>query len=334
MTAKIQLLPSGHTFMAQPQETLLEAALRAGLAPNYSCSNGSCGECRARIVSGRLAETRFHDYVFSEPDKAQGCFLMCSATAAEDMVIEATEAGNAADIPHQQVTTRVNKLERLGEDFLVLHLRTPRNQTLRFLAGQHVGMEIPGLPPRNKSIASCPCNAMQLQFHIRRTPGDAFADYIFTQLRPNMPVTLTGPYGTFTLDETAARPLILFAYETGFAPIKSVIEHAISLEYPPPIHLYWVVRRRGDHYLENYCRSWVDALDNFTFTPLIGADDADAAPRNFQLGAQRIVADHPDLSGFDVYVNGPESAMPTATELLLKHSLDETRLRIDYLQRF
>ena len=336
MTAKIHLLPSDHEFPAEPHETLLEAALRAGLAPSYSCSNGSCGQCRARLVSGRLSETRFHDYVISEQDKTQNTFLMCSACAAEDLVIEASEAGGADDIPHQQVVTRVNKIERLGDDLLVLHLRTPRNQTLRFLAGQHVIMELPGLAPRNKSIASCPCNAMHLQFHIRRVPGDPFADYIFNQLRLNQPVTLSGPYGSFTLDEQAGRPLILLAYETGFAPIKSLIEHAFALEFPQAMHLYWVVRRAGEHYLENYCRSWSDALDDFTYTPLTG--DGDGAPssteQDFLLGGQRIVKDCPDLAGYDVYVNGPESLMEQTRELLLAHGLPETRLFIDYLQRF
>lgn len=339
MTAKIRILPSDHEFVAEPRETLLEAALRAGLAPNYSCSNGSCGQCKARLVSGRLASQDFHDYVFSEAEKSQGSFLMCRATATQDIVIEATEAGGVGDIPFQQVTTRVNKLERIGEDFLVLHVRTPRNQTLRFLAGQHVSMAVPGLAPRNKSIASCPCNAMHLQFHIRRMPDDPFADYLFTQLRPMMPITLAGPFGNFTLDDAEARPLILLAYETGFAPIKSLIEHAISLDYPQPIHLYWVVRRAGDHYLENYCRSWTDALDNFTFTPLVGTDHDNnvrsaTAQANFLLGAQRIVADHPNLKDFTVYINGPESALPDTNVLLLAHGLPQARLHIDFMQRF
>ncbi len=338
MTANIHLLPSDHKFPAEPQETLLEAALRAGLAPNYSCSNGSCGQCRARLVSGSIGATRFHDYVISEHDKAQGIILMCSVCAVGDLVIEASEAENSEDIPLQQVTTRVNKIERLSEDLLVLHLRTPRNQTLRFLAGQHVSMELPGLAPRNKSIASCPCNAMHLQFHIRRVPGDPFADYIFDQLHLNQPVALSGPYGSFTLDEQAGRPLILLAYETGFAPIKSLIEHAIALEFPQPMHLYWVVRQAGEHYLENYCRSWTDALDTFTYTPVTGAGTGASSSTNteydFLLGGQRIVQDCPDLVGYDVYVNGPEALMGQTRDLLLAHGLPEERLFIDYLQRF
>jgi len=71
---QIHLLPSDHEFPAESHETLLEAALRAGLAPNYSCSNGSCGQCRARVVSGRLGETRFHDYVINEQTKPRAHF--------------------------------------------------------------------------------------------------------------------------------------------------------------------------------------------------------------------------------------------------------------------
>lgn len=126
-------------------------------------------------------------------------------------------------------------MERVQDDTLILHLRTPRAQTLRFLAGQHLSLAIAGLPPRSKSIASCPCNAMHLQFHIRRVPGDPFSEYVFTQLKISQTVTVEGPWGNFSLDESSKRPIIFVAYETGFASIKSIIEHAIALELEQPL---------------------------------------------------------------------------------------------------
>jgi CDP-4-dehydro-6-deoxyglucose reductase len=338
MTAHIELLPSGHHFTAESQETILEAALRAGLSPSYSCGSGSCGECRARLIEGRLGETQHCEYRFSEAERAQGYFLMCGACAdGGDLVIEADEAGSADDIPHQKVTTRVHKLERLGDDVMVMHLRTPRSETLRFLAGQYVTLRI-GDQVRNKSVASCPCNAMNLQFHFRRAAGDAFSDHIFGSLKAMTPVEIEGPGGSFTLDETSGRPAILLAYDTGFAPIKSLVEHAIALEYAQPLQLYWVVGREGDHYLNNYCRSWVDALDSFTYTPIVGGfpptdGGQDAAGYNLLIGAERIVADHPSLAGFNVYVNGPDHIMADTRALLLAHGLPEAQLRIDHLPR-
>jgi len=338
MIANIRILPSGREFCAGPHETILDAALRAGIPLTYSCNNGSCGECRARLVNGSIGETRYHDYRFSEAEQAAGYFLTCRSSAADDLEIEAGEAGGVEDIPIQRITAQVYKLEHPHPDVMVVHLRTPRSKTLRFLAGQHVMLEIEGLPPRNKSIASCPCMAMNLQFHIRRAPGDPFSEYCFSALKVGQQVTVTGPTGAFTFDDEANRPVIFLAYDTGFAPIKSLIEHAISLDFSLPMHLYWVAPNAANHYLDNYCRSWLDAFSNFSFTPLVGDEAGDdslpVVDHNLLLGARRIIADYPDLAPFEVYVNGPESAMSQTRSLLLEHGLPESRLHIDSYLRF
>ena len=96
------------------------------------------------------------------------------------------------------------------------------------------------------------------------------------RLQTKHQVMLSGPDGDFVLDTTSQRPLIFIAYETGFAPLKSLIEHAISLELTQPIHLYWAARHTDGHYLENHCRSWQDALDNFRYTAIVADGGIDA----------------------------------------------------------
>lgn len=342
MTFRVQLQPSGRFFSAEKNETLLEGALRSGIALKYSCNTGTCGECAARIAAGEVREIQHHDFSFSAVQKAQGYALLCSCAATSDVVIEVHEGG-AADIPLQQISTRVERLERMREDTMILHLRTPRSQTLRFLAGQHVSLAIAGLETRSKSLASCPCNAMNLQFHIRRMPGDIFSEYVFTQLKPAQTVIIEGPRGDFFLDETSNRPIIFIAYETGFAPVKSIIEHAFALEVEQPIHLFWMARQPDGHYLQNLCRSWLDALDNFKYTALFGDAGADRwnaagdAERDVYdmgtLGAA-IIADYPDLAGFDVYLTAPEAGVDRIVQILRQHGLPQGQLHLDTLERF
>jgi ferredoxin len=136
MSAHVTLHPSRHEFFAEGADTLLEAALKAGLAVNYGCSNGNCGLCKARVVSGQVKKVRPHDYVLSEAEKNQGYTLLCSHAAVGDLVLEALETGSAGDIPQQQIVARIKANEALGEDVRLLHLQTPRNNRLRFLAGQ------------------------------------------------------------------------------------------------------------------------------------------------------------------------------------------------------
>ncbi|MFZ5621888.1 MAG: 2Fe-2S iron-sulfur cluster-binding protein [Pseudomonadota bacterium] len=338
MTAKVKLLPSGHEFSVEPGENLLDAALRAGLSIRYSCNSGSCGECRARLVSGELGDALHHDYAFNERERADGQFLMCRTSAASDLVIEAVEARGAADVPVQTLTTQVNKLVRLSEDVMELHLRTPRSQTLWFLAGQHVRLNIPGIAPRHKSIASCPCNGMVLQFHVRRRPGDPFSDHVFTRMKVRDTIGVEGPFGSFVLNEESTRPLIFIAFETGFAPIKSLIEHAISLEMRQPMRLYWITAGVRGHYLENHCRAWQDALDDFGFVPIGGSDAPGGRGTGAELAMERAVTrlltDYPDLAGHDVYANGPEVLFAGLSAALIARGLPPDRLFVDQVQRF
>lgn len=345
MTFRIQLQPSGRAFAAEKNETLLEAALRSGIALKYSCSTGACGECAGRIDSGEVRETQHHDFKFSDAQKAAGYALLCSCAAASDMVIEVSEVGGVEEIPVQQIQTKVERLERVQDDTMILHLRTPRSQTLRFLAGQHVSLVIEGLPARNKSLGSCPCNAMNLQFHIRHVPGDAYSDYVFNQLKPGQSVMIKGPWGSFSLDEASKRHIIFIAYESGFAPVKSITEHTFALEAEQPIHLYWMVRQPGGHYLQNLCRSWLDALDNFKYTPLFAesraegmsweaASEPERDVRDMETLGAAIVADYPDLSGFDVYLTAPESGKDKIVQILQQHGLPRGQLHLDLMQRF
>lgn len=336
MTVKVEVQPSGHEFPVESGENLLDAALRAGMAIRYSCSSGSCGDCRARLVSGELGAVQHHDYVFSEQERADGQFLLCRATAASDLVIEAVEARAPADVPVQTLSTRVNKLLRLSEDVMELDLRTPRSHTLWFLAGQHVRLNIPGIALSERSVASCPCNGLILQFHVSRRPGDPFAEHVFTHMKVHDTVDIEGPFGEFVLDEESERPLIFIAFETGFAPIKSLIEHAISLEMRQPMWLYWITGGTHGHYLKNQCRAWQDALDDFVFVPIGGSDDpGDRAARvglAVERAIARVLADHPDLGDCDVYANGPDVLYTGLAAALRAGGQPPGRLFLDQVQ--
>ncbi len=295
MSARVTVQPSGHEFYVEGNDTILEAALRAGISLNYGCSNGNCGECRARLVSGQIIKVHPHDYLLKEADKANGAFLMCSYTAISDVVIESSVAG-ALDIPQQVIPTKVKAVERINDKVAALHLTTPRSQRLRFLAGQHVTLDAGGVTGEYY-LASCPCEDRHLELHVRRD-NRPFARKVFDDLGKEAPVTVSGPQGEFVIRMESSRPVLFVAWEDGFAPVKSLVQHAMSLELAESMHLYWAADGTG-HYQDNLCRSWADALDNMTYVPLSVADGPAAVTR-------AILDRHPDLSGFDLYATGPE----------------------------
>lgn len=235
-----------------------------------------------------------HDFVLKETEKADGAFLMCSNTAVTDIVIEASVAG-ATDIQPQRIVTKVKAVELLDEHIAALHLITPRSQRLRFLSGQQVHLVADGVAG-DYYVASCPCEDRHIELHIRRD-NRPFARKVFDDLRKEDPVTIEGPWGSFVINMESRRPVIFAAWDDGFAPIKSLVQHAMSLEMAESMHLYWVAEALS-HYQDNLCRSWADALDNFSYVAL-------RVERDAQHAAERILAAHSDLTRTDLYAAGP-----------------------------
>lgn len=310
MNYRILLQPSGSVFTAPDQLSLLESGLQSGMNLPYGCETGSCGRCLAQLLEGQTQPLGYQDYVLTELERAQGYILLCRHAPQSDLTLAVILADQQA-LPLQTLKAKVEKLERLSEDILVLQLRTPRAQTLHFFAGQEINLEFTPDLARRKSVASCPCNGMQLQFHFRRIPDDRVSDYVFNHLARGDAVLLKGPLGEFLLDEHSQRSRIFIAYETGFAPIKSLIEHTLALELAEPIYLYRVGRTEQAHYLANYCRSLGDAFEHLHCVTI---DQRDTAPEIAAL-LTRIEQDTP-LAAADVY-----AAVPLRWELPLRTGL-------------
>jgi CDP-4-dehydro-6-deoxyglucose reductase len=305
VSARVTLRPSGHEFEVEGRDTLLQAGLRAGLRLNYGCGNGTCGMCKVRVIAGEVARVQPFDYPLSEAERQQGYTLMCAHTAASsELTIETLEAGGPQDIAPQQIVAQVRAVRELAPDTRLLHLQTPRSHRLRFLAGQSVtlgtvraGADAHATYP----IASCPCDDRHLHFFVRRDGEDALARAVFGgTLRPGDAVDVWGPFGDFVLAD-GQRPLVFAACDASFAPVKSLIEHALSLDAAPSLSLFWLATRDDGHFLANQCRAWSEALDPFEYALYADADPAAGARRM----ARAMRADLFDIE-CDFYVAGPE----------------------------
>lgn len=265
MAAHVKILPSGHEFFVEGQDSLLAASIRAGLYVNYGCASGNCGTCKARVVSGEVRRIRNHDYMLSESERNMGYVLTCSNTAVTDVILEADEAAQADDIPQQEIRTNLRKIEELEPDLVILHLQTPRTQTLRFMAGQDIDLRLDDSASIRLPIASCPCDNRNLQVILRRDDTSPFAQRIFNQRMRGESVVVSGPHGTFVLDHEHPNPLVFIALDDGFATVRSLCEHAVSSDEAESIQLIRVHSEPTPPYLEGLCRAWNDALDNFRY---------------------------------------------------------------------
>jgi NAD(P)H-flavin reductase len=127
--------------------------------------------------------------------------------------------------------------------------------------------------------------------------------------------------GDFVLAD-GARPLVFVACDTGFAPVKSLIEHAISLDAAPSMALFWLSTRPDGHFMGNLCRSWSEALDAFEIT-LLSADDAADGARQI---AQAMRADVFDID-CEVYLAGPPAFVDTLAGALQRAGVPAAQVR-------
>jgi CDP-4-dehydro-6-deoxyglucose reductase len=295
------------------------------------------------------------DYQFSAAEKAQNHVLMCTCTAhSSDLVIEVLEAGLPEDMPEQRVVTKVRAVDAMGEDMLRLHLQTPRSNRLRFLAGQRATLGLSAGVASDDDlhaelpVASCPCDDRNLIFHVRRPPirsgeesvlcstallrsgfisADSydeearhFAACLFAGLvKPGAEVSVWGPWGRFVLERESVRALVFVAIDEGFAPINSLIEHAIAVDAAESITLYWATTRPGGQYLPNQCRAWAAALDEFHYRPL------DLAELPAALAADTT------LAGSDIYLAGPAAALAAAETALSGSGVPAAQLHVEVL---
>ncbi|QWT19069.1 2Fe-2S iron-sulfur cluster binding domain-containing protein [Bacillus sp. NP157] len=326
----VTLSASGKQFDAADGETVLEAAQRAGIALPYSCRGGVCGSCKATLVAGTCEYPYNPPVGLSASAREHHGILMCQAVPCGDIAIQAREIASVEDIPHRRVETEVAERRMLAPDVVGLWLRPLDGDTLRWLPGQYLDVVLPDGKHRPFSIASGPRDHGLVELHVRHVPGGGFTSWVYESLKVGDRLSIEAPLGTFVPREDSERPMLFMAGGTGFAPVKAVVEHFIALGTRRPMHLYWGVRNADDLYLAELARGWAAQSSTITFTPVLSDPDA-AREAGLREGLvhEALLADHPVLSGYDLYMSGPPAMIAAGRELFLDAGLPEDRLFYD-----
>lgn len=305
MSHQITVQPSGRSFSAEPDETLLDAALRQGLTLPYGCKDGACGACKGKVLSGQVDHGKSQPHALTDAEKAEGKTLYCCAKAESDLVIECKQMTLASDIPVKTLPSRIEKMERLAPDVIEMFLRLPANERLQFWAGQYIDILLKDGKKRSFSLANAPHDDEFLQLHIRHVPGGLFTEQVFTTMKARDILRFNGPHGSFYLREESTKPVILLAGGTGFAPIKAIVEHAIAEKCTRPLHVYWGAKARIDLYQNALAEQWANQHANIKYVPVLSEPAAgDNWDGRTGFVHQAVVADFPDLSEYQVYACG------------------------------
>lgn len=299
----VLLQPSGLELAPRPEQSILDAALDAGVNLPRSCQSGLCGSCGARLLEGKVSYPEGRPVGLSEEDEREGKVLLCMARPVGRVSVEAIPVTRAGQAPVKRLPCRVQSMSMLSHDVMCLQLRLPAVEPLEFEPGQHVDLFLSGGRRRSYSIASQPDDGRLLELHVRKVPGGEFTGQVFDELRPGSVLRLEGPLGGFTLQKSS-RPWLMLAGGTGFAPIKSMLDWALRQGERRPIRLFWGVRGQRDLYALEALAAYAREFEDFRWTPVLSEADHDWSGLTGMVH-EAAVSGVPDLWAYDIYVAGP-----------------------------
>ena len=330
MSYQVTVQPSGRQFAAEPDESLLDAALRQGLTLPHGCRDGACGACKGQLLAGSVDMGRVEFQGLKPEEKAAGLILYCCAKATSDLVVECKQLGVAGDFPVKTLPGRIEKFERLAPDVIEIHLRLPASEKLEFRAGQYIDILLKDGKRRSFSLANAPRADGMLELHIRHVPGGLFTEQVFTTMKARDILRFEGPHGGFYLRDDSRKPVILLAGGTGFAPIKGIVEQAISEGNTREFHIYWGARARADLYQDALPAGWAATHANLHYTPVLAEPAAaDAWTGRTGFVHRAVLADHADLAGFQVYACGSPGMIDAAKRDFIAQGLPEEEFFAD-----
>ncbi len=323
---------TGTKITVNDDETVLDAALRAGVLFPYGCKSGICGSCKTQLTAGKVhyGEKDKLPPALTEQEHASGLVLLCQAKPCSDLILDAAEIGTAAaSLKIHTLPSRVTNMTRLADDVMQIRLQLPKDKTFDFLPGQYLDVLLSGGKRRSFSIANPPAEDNQLELHIRYIAGGDFTEHVFNKMKVKDILRIQGPLGTFFMRQDSNRPVLMLAGGTGLAPAKAILEQQWQNRTRSSIHLFWGVRDKPDLYADSMLQSWHNKQENFQYTPVLS--EATTTEWHGATGwvHEALLRHYPDLRDYDIYASGPPPMIAAARGAFATRGLDREHFFYD-----
>lgn len=313
---------SGETAIEVAEgQSILDAALRSGTWIPHSCTQGTCGTCKLRILSGDVDHQQSPEFTLTSEERDRRIALGCMATPRSDLVVESLErtdddAGVHHPLRDHEGTVVVLDDVAVGTRRLVVDLDAP----MHFHAGQYAELIVPGLDvARQYSMANPPEETSRLEFHVKLTHGGISTDnWIFSSMRVGDRISLRGPLGRFSLADRHEEPAVLIGGGTGLAPLKSMIRHALTHGLLPEMHLYHGVRRHADLYDVDCFRELDADHPTFHYRPVLSDEQWSGS---MGMVTDAVLSDFRSCKGMRAYLCGPPPMVEAAVKALKRRRM-------------
>jgi benzoate/toluate 1,2-dioxygenase reductase subunit len=283
-----------------PDDTVADAAFRAGINIPLDCRDGACGTCKCHTESRGFDAGTYLEDALTEQEFAQGYALACQMRPRGDLVISVAASSTACRIKSQTITTHLTAVKRLSGSSIAFTLEA--SSPLAFLPGQYANVTVPGTGQlRSYSFSSAP-GGKTVSFLVRDIPQGVMSSFLRHKAVPGTPVALAGPSGSFYLRDIR-RPALFLAGGTGLAPFLSMLGKISGTGCDQPIHLIYGVTNDEDLVGVDLLDAFAARIPGFTYACCVAAD-ASAYPRKGHVTAH-IEPVHLNGGNVDIYLCGP-----------------------------
>jgi phenol hydroxylase P5 protein len=303
---RLTIEPLGESIDVEDGQTMLDAALRAGVWLPYACNHGLCGTCKVTVQEGDIAHNHASSFALMDVERDEGRALACCATLASDVVIEA----------------------EVDEEPDARHLPVADGDGLEFQAGQYLNLHVPGLDtPRAFSIASPPSSANAIELHVRLVEGGAATTWLHRTLAVGDELRFTAPLGRFFVRRSRATPLLFLAGGSGLSSPLAMVLDLLEEDRAQPITLIHGARRRDELYRVDVLEALAARHANFRYVPALSdaGDDDWVGERGYvHEVAERLFDGR--FAGLTAYLCGPPPMIDACLTSLMRGRLFEEHI--------
>ncbi len=328
----VRLLPRNIQFECLTGETVFEGASRQGIRFPVSCANGVCHICTGILRSGRclLPNRDPIDAVNSE-------LYLCKAVPDTDCDIEIDGVLGPGEIALKTLACQVESVESMNHDVYRVVLRPPAGKRVEFHAGQYLSVLMDGREPSYFSIASAPTLPSEpsnraIELHIQAAEGWESASAVIDFIKKHPVLKVQLPFGKACLDAIPEQPLLLVAAGTGFAQMKSIVEHALAVNPDQKIALYWGGQQADDLYLLQLPQSWQADYPNVAFRAVSGDTEDNEWPGHHEQLYNAVLQDGHDLSVCQIFASGSPGMVYATMDAFLAQGMPAENFHSDVLE--
>ncbi len=335
MSYELTIEPSGQVIEVEDGQTILDAALRAGIYIPHACCHGLCATCKIQLVDGEVDHGEASTFALMDFEREEGKALACCARLQCDSVIEAEveDDPDAENLPVEDYTGEVVRIETLTPTIRGIWLKLDR--PLHFQAGQYVNLEIPAVDGQSRafSLANAPYQADTLELNVRIVPGGQVTTWLHEELKIGDQLKIAGPYGRFFVKKSAKVPLIFMAGGSGLSSPKSMIEDLLAQDCTLPMTLIYGQRNRDELYYHDEFLALAEKFANFNYVPALSHEPENSdwsGARGFVHEAAKAHFAN-DFRGHKAYLCGPPAMIEACISTLMQGRLFERDI---YMEKF